>query len=199
MLQANNKAIDWNERKLVMKCAILIAVNSVAVCLVGCASPAQVTVAEPVGPAPTPAAITSASSELQVYSARERVPFDPNMEAFRFNNDYGRNDFLYEPAHTDYTIYTKAGKVYERVKNARNYEDPQPAIVTLPPGEYRIMAKARDFGWVTIPVIIEPHKVTMVNLQRSNPVVKSVNRADAVLLGGDRVVGWRETTVAAHP
>ena len=73
-----------------------------------------------------------------------------------WNNDFGRNEFLYEPAHTDYTIYTQDGKFLERVCNSKGLDDPQPALVPLPPGAYRVKAKARDFGMVTIPVVIEP-------------------------------------------
>ncbi len=182
-----------------MKCASLIAVSSTVVCLVGCASPAQLTVADPVGPAPTTGVVKSAGSQLEVYTARERAPLDINKEEFLWNNDFGRNDFLYESAHTDYTIYTMDGMVFEHVKNARNYEDPQPAVVSLPPGEYKIKARAQDYGWVNIPVVIEAHKLTVVNLQRDpNPAVGSVDRAEAVLLGGDRIVGWRGL-VASHP
>jgi hypothetical protein len=182
-----------------MKCASLIVVSSTVVCLVGCASPAHLAVSEPVGPAPTGSAMTSAGSELQVYSARVRAPVDLNKEEWLWNNDFGRNDFLYEAAHTDYTIYTQDGKVFKQVKNARNYEDPKPAVVSLPPGTYKIEARARDFGWVTIPVVIDQNKLTVVNLQRSlNPAVESVDRSNAVLLGGNRIVGWR-ANLASHP
>jgi hypothetical protein len=182
-----------------MKCANLIVASSAVMCLAGCASPAHVAVSEPVGPAPMAIVNMSAGAQLQVYSARTKAPVDLNKEEFRWNNDFGKNDFLYEAAHTDYTIYTQDGKVVEQVRNARNYEDPQPATVSLPPGTYRVMARTRNFGWVTIPVVIEPHKLTVVNLQReANPVIAPVDRADAVLLGGYCVVGWR-TNVASHP
>ncbi len=182
-----------------MKWTSLVLLSSAAVCLGGCVSPAHVTVSEPVGPAPTAGMMKSAGSQLEVYSAREREPVDINKEEFLWDNAFGRNDFLYEPAHTDYTIYTMDGKVFKHVKNARNYEDSQPAAVSLPPGEYKVEARARDYGWVTIPVIVEPHKLTVVNLQPGlNPAVKSVDRADAVMLGGDRIVGWRGM-VASHP
>jgi hypothetical protein len=184
---------------VVMKYVSSIAVSTAVVCLVGCASSAPLPVSGSVGPAPTQRAKESGSSSLQVYSARVRAPVDLNKEEFLWNNDFGKNDFLYEPAHSDYTIYTQDGKVFEHVKNARNYEDPQPAKVSLPPGTYRIEARARNFGWVTIPVVVEPHKLTVVNLQRgANPVVASVDRNDAVLLGGERIVGWR-ANLAAHP
>jgi hypothetical protein len=40
-------------------------------------------------------------------------------------------------------------------------------------------------------------KLTVVNLQRGeNPVVQSVAKSDAVLLGGYRIVGWQAKTSA---
>jgi hypothetical protein len=182
-----------------MKYVSSIAVSTAVVCLVGCASPGPVAVSDPVGPAPTVLSKAPSGSSIQVYSARVRKPVDINMEEFFWNNDFGRNDFLYEAAHTDYTIYTQDGKVFKHVKNARNYEDPQPAVVSLPPGTYKVEARARDFGWVTVPVVIEASKLTVVNLQRSpNNVVESVDKANAVVLGGDRIVGWR-AVLASHP
>ncbi len=182
-----------------MKYASLIAVSSAVACLAGCASPGPVALSVPVGPAPAAGAKTSGASQLQVYSAREMAPVDMNIEEFFWNDDFGKNDFMYEPAHTDYTIYTQDGKVFKYVRNARTDGDAQPARVSLPPGKYTVKARARDYGWVTVPVVIEPGKLTIVNLQRgSNPVVKSVDRNDAVVLGGDRIVGWR-ANLAGNP
>jgi hypothetical protein len=108
------------------------------------------------------------------------------------NNDYGKNDFLYEPAHTDYTICSHDGKVLQEVRNARGLNDPEPALVRLAPGTYKIKARARNYGMVTIPVVIEPGKLTSVNLQRNrNPVAGSTPRTEVVMLGNNRIVGWR--------
>ena len=175
-----------------MKYVSSIVVSTAVVCLFGCASSAPLTVSGPVGPAPTERAKASASSSLQVYSARVRAPVDLNKEEFLWNNDFGKNDFLYEPAHSDYTICTQDGKVFKHVRNAQDPNDPQPAVVPLPPGNYEVKAKARDLGVVTIPVVVEAGKLTKVNLQRGrNPVVESVARSNAVLLDGYLIVGWR--------
>lgn len=136
---------------------------------------------------------------------------DVNLGDYFWNIDGGRNDFvkeprpwpsqrdMYEAAHTDYTIYTQDGKVFEHVKNARNYEDPQPALVSLPAGSYKIEARAHDYGWVTVPVVIETNKLTVVNLQRAPiPALRSIDRADAVMLGGERILGWR-ANLAGQP
>ena len=175
-----------------MKFVSSVVVSMAVVCLAGCASSAPLTVSGPVGPAPTGSAKAPGGSSLQVYSARERAPLDLNKEEFLWNNDFGKNEFLYEPAHSGYTLCSRDGKVIEHVCNARNPNDPEPAVVPLAPGNYEVKATARGFGVVTIPVVIEAGKLTRVNLQRGeNPVVESVARTNAVLLGGYRIVGWR--------
>jgi hypothetical protein len=180
-----------------MKCVSSIMVGTAVVCLIGCASSAPFTVSGPVGPAPNEHAKSPGSSALQVYSARVRAPVDLNKEEFLWNNDFGKNDFLYEAGHSDYTICTRDGKVLERVHNARSFNDPEPAVVPLPPGNYEVKANARGFGLVTIPVVIESGKLTRVNLQRGeNPVVASVAKTNAVLLGGYRIVGWQAKSSA---
>ena len=126
-----------------MKFVSSIVVSTAVVCLAGCASSSPLTVSGPVGPAPTERAKAPGISSLQVYSARVRAPVDLNKEEFLWNNDFGKNDFLYEPAHSDYTISTQDGKILERVRNARDPNDPQPAVVPLPPGIYEVKAKAR--------------------------------------------------------
>lgn len=175
-----------------------IAASGAMVCLVGCATPAQFTVSEPVGPTPTERARSPDDSTLQVYSARVRAPVDVNREEFLWNNDFGRNDFLYEPAHTDYTIYDQNGKSFKRVRNARGPNDQEPALLSLPPGRYEVMAHARGFGLLTVPVVIEKGKRTIVNLQRiPTKAVASAPKAEAVCLAGGRIVGWR-ANLAEH-
>jgi hypothetical protein len=181
-----------------MKYVSSIVMSTAAVCLVGCATPAQFTVSEPVGPTPTERARSPDDSTLQVYSARVRAPVDVNREEFLWNNDFGRNDFLYEPAHTDYTIYYQNGKMFKHVRNAQGAGDPQPVLMSLPPGRYEVVAYARGFGLVIIPVVVEKGKRTIVNLQRTpNEVVAAVPKSEAVCLAGDRIVGWR-ANLAKH-
>jgi hypothetical protein len=177
-----------------MKYAVLVAAGSAVACLVGCASPPEVAISEPVGPAPMAGEQATGGSALQVYSARLRAVVDVNREEFMANNDFGKNDFLYRPAHTDYTIYSQDGKVLREVHNARGLDDSDPAVVPLPPSKYEIEARARGVGMVKVPVVVEPGKLTTVNLQRyRKPVPESAPRTDLVLLGNSRVVGWKAT------
>jgi hypothetical protein len=175
-----------------MKYAIAIVVSSSVACLVGCASTPQTAISEGVGPAPAERAEASGKSVLQVYSERVKAPTDLNREEFLWNNDFGKNDFLCEPAHTDYTICTQDGKILQPMRNARGPQDTEPAAVPLPPGRYVVKAEATDFGLVTIPVVIKPGKPTVVNLQRyRKPVCEPAAKTDLVWLGDSRIVGWR--------
>jgi hypothetical protein len=175
-----------------MNYAGLITANCALVCLLGCTTPTPFSVQNTVGPAPAERQGSLDDSSLQVYSARVRAPVDVNKEEFLWNNDFGRNDFLYEPAHTDYAVYSQNGHIFKQVRNASGPDDPQPAALFLPPGRYEVQAYARDVGLINIPVVIEPGRRTRVNLQRiPSRDFASVPKAEAVCLAGDRVVGWR--------
>jgi hypothetical protein len=78
---------------------------------------------------------------MVIYLARTPANVDVNMAEWRWNNDFGKNAFLYEPAHTDYTIYTQNGEVFKHVRNARDMNDNTPTVVTLPAGSYRDSAR----------------------------------------------------------
>ena len=186
------------ERENVMKGIRLVVASNALICLVGCASPTRIAVSEAVGPAPTEQALPAGQSSLEVYSARVRRAYNPNQEEFLMNNDFGTNDFLYRPAHSDYAIYSQDGKLLQQVRNSRGPNDPEPAIVPLAPGRYKITAKARGYGLVTVPVVIRSGKLTTVNLQRNrNLAGSSVPGTDLVVLGDSRVVGWKATAATA--
>jgi hypothetical protein len=148
---------------------LLASIAGAWLCLTGCASQSRVVLLPPVGPAPAPTGRTESGSDgrLQVFSGRERAVEDVNMEEWRWNDDFGKNAFLYAPAHSDYSIYNSEGNLVERVRNARNEEDPQPAVVTLPPGHYEVKAEAEnDRGTynVRVPVVIRSGQTTTVRL-----------------------------------
>jgi len=180
-----------------MKLATLLLSGATAG-LLGCATPRPWTLSAPVGPAPNESARSPGASSLQVYSARERAPADVHKEEFLWNNDFGRNEFLYEPAHTDYVVLSADGRVLYRVRNADGPNDAEPAVLTLPPGNYQVQAQARDLGLVNVPVVIEAGQQTTVNLQRFRQSAEgSAPNRDLVRLPDGRVVGW--PALAAAP
>jgi len=46
----------------------------------------------------------------------------------------------------EYAIYSKVGGFIKRVRNARNPNEPDPVLVSLPPGLYEIQAEAEVTG-----------------------------------------------------
>jgi hypothetical protein len=142
-----------------------------------------------VGPAPGAKATLSSDGTLQVFSAREKRDLDVNQEIFL--EDEGE-DVLCDLAHTDYTICDLAGKVIKQVRNARDANDDQPTVVRLAPGLYEIKADTKDYGSVSVPVVIKAGKPTVVNLQGDwRQIVKTTKRSDFVWLHGTEIVGWR--------
>ncbi len=171
---------------------------------VGFASGSDAQITSTVGPAPTAQAKPGTEGSLQVYSARQK--HDPSYLWDIFVG--GVNDNAqYDPAHTDYTICTPEGKPVQKVRNAHDPNDATPALVSLAPGTYVVKAEDRDYGSVSVPVVIKPGELTQVNLERGSKLpINQSNEREVVLLHGWRVVGWRanavpsgHSTLATHP
>src|ERR1035437_8011664 len=80
-----------------MKYVNTVALAGALVWLVGCATASRVVVTEPVGPGPLAGSPGRGDGSLVIYSARAPADVDVNIAEWRYNNDFGRNDFLYEP------------------------------------------------------------------------------------------------------
>jgi hypothetical protein len=160
----------------------------------GCAAPSHVSRLPGVGPVPSLAAPDAGVGFLQVYSARERLPINLNGEEFAWNNDYGRNEFLYDSAHTGYSLYSKDGELLLQVPNATAMNDANPTRLELSPGTYEVKAEAADFdgivSTVTVPVCIAPGLTTLVHLDGSGDSRAMKAGGQLVRLGNGSVVGW---------
>jgi hypothetical protein len=183
-----------------------IAAAGAMLTLVGCASAPNVAVREPVGPAPTGQVGAIADGQLQVYSARQRAPVDLNVEEFLWNNDFGKNDFLYEAAHTGYSIFTRDGTLLQRVSNARSWNDGQPTLVALAAGCYKIEAEVEGDNGVSlvadVPVVIKAGQTTVVHLGRDwKPSSAPPDKHALVQAFDGRFIGWRGQCeeIASHP
>jgi hypothetical protein len=128
--------------------AIVTVAALCAASLFGCATPAPIVLHDPVGPwqpQPTP---DDGSGQLMVYSATRVTTAD--------DSEY--------PVHTPYTIYGRDNKVLRDVNNTAGLFSQAPSTVSLPPGRYQVKALAADAGYVIVPVIIEAHRTTIVDL-----------------------------------
>jgi len=153
-----------------MKTKAPLACLGLLILLSACVSPGKPVALQTVGPDPTVSSRAGDDGYLRVYSARERAVIDPNAEAFFWNNDFGRNDFLHGAAHSSYTLANAAGQVFKTVPNANGSNDSAPALVPLPPGHYQVHAAAEEYDAATfqvvVPVVIEAGRTTDVRLER---------------------------------
>jgi hypothetical protein len=163
--------------------------------LVGCASAPRVVVDEPLGPGPAGGAPATGQGSLVIYSARTPANIDLNQVEWRWNNDFGRNAFLHESAHSDYTIYTQSGEVLKRVHNARDANDETPTVVTLPAGSYKVEADGINCDANRVKVVmvfvIKPGQTTMAHLEGGWNPGGQYQETEVAKLPCGRVIGLR--------
>ncbi len=151
------------------------------VLLAGCATGKGGIILDAIGPVPgQPAAISSTNGTLMVYSAYEA------------NADFNSRD-PYRPEYSDYRIFSTDGKLLQRVHNNSGtiFQDPLP--VELSAGKYLVIARANGYGYVTVPVIIEARRSTVLHLEgdHSWPDESVFNQTNAVRLPDGQIVGRR--------
>ena len=131
----------------------------------------------PVGPETSRQIEATPTGYLKVYSATEDHK-DGNMHYF---------------PHTSYSICTEDGKILRKVANAIGVHDEDPALVELPAGTYTALAGSRHYGRVKVTVVIEPGKLTTVNLEDDKLLPRGPSKSvhDLVRLPNGSVVGWR--------
>ena len=149
--------------------------------LSGCAASNGNMALDTVGPIPTRAApANSTGGTLVVYSA------------YKVNADFNSED-PYRPEYSDYKIYNADGKLLWRVHNNSGTILQEPTPVKLPAGNYRVFARVNGYGFLTIPVMIEARRTTVLHLEGGNawPDKSAFNQTNAVRLPDGRIVGWR--------
>lgn len=154
--------------------------------LSGCATDKSNMALDTVGPIPTRAApADSTSGILVVYSA------------YKVNADFNMED-PYRPEYSDYKIYNADGKLLRRVHNNSGTILQEPASVNLPAGNYRIIARVNGYGFLTIPVMIETRRTTVLHLEGGNawPDKSAFNQTNAVQLPDGRIVGWKASSAS---
>lgn len=166
-----------------MKNSLVLILAAVGALLSGCATGKNV-VLDTVGP--VPAQTLSANSNkgtLMVYSA------------YKVNADFNAPDSN-RPEYSDYKIFTDDGKILRRVHNNSGTILQDPAQIKLPAGKYRVVARANGYGHVTIPVIIEARRKTILHLEGDDawPDESLFNRTNAVRLPDGQIIGWENAS-----
>ena len=128
---------------------------------------------------------TTGTGDLIVYSAT----YAPTLEQSEYT------------AHTNYTIATPDDKVIQRVANATGSFASRPARVSLPAGEYHVRAQYEGGRFVTVSIVIEPGKTTVLDLEGEGSKQASATKTtpatetakEIIRLPNGKAVGWRAT------
>ena len=177
-----------------VKCMALMAAACGLVWMAGCASTPKVAIREPVGPAPSGPQNVSAQGRLEVYSARQTEPLAENLGEWEW--EYGIGDIALADglARTGYIIRTENGRAFKYVPNVKSPTDPEPTLVTLPPGRYQVEAQAEEADGkrvtVVLPVLIDPGKTTVAHLSGHWKPKAQFSESDVVRLPDGQIAGW---------
>jgi hypothetical protein len=76
-----------------------------------------------------------------------------------------------------------------------------PTSVQLAAGSYHVVARANGYGLVTVPVVIQGGKETVIHLDGGGswPNREEMIQAGAVQLPDGRVVGWAASKKSTNP
>ncbi|HSY18786.1 MAG TPA: hypothetical protein VK815_10650 [Candidatus Acidoferrales bacterium] len=150
--------------------------------LAGCAS--QPVALSPVGPEPENHASTAGIGYLQVFSDTETHVIGDGPP--------------YYP-HTGYNIYDQSGARIKYVPNHIGNMDESPTLVRVPAGNMKIVAESSAYGRVTVPVVIEGGRTTVVHLDREWQPSSNAASNKLVRLPDGEAVGWRDATAQSSP
>jgi hypothetical protein len=134
---------------------------------------------------------TTGTGDLIVYSAT----YTPTLEQSEYT------------AHTNYRIATPDDRVVRHVANATGSFASRPARVPLPPGEYHVRAQYEGGRFVTVRIVIEPGKTTVLDLEgeasmqasstKTTPATDATPTTQAakeiIRLPNGKPVGWLAT------
>jgi len=164
----------------VMKSLSLCAMAALALVITGCISGRDPLVLDPVGPVHASTSKKSDAGFLTVYSA-----YDAN--AHFYSRKYDGREF------SDYSIFDANGRFLRKIHNSTDSIIEAPATVSLPPGQYKVIARANGYGDVTVPVIIERDQQTVLHLEggETAPELAGADSSNKVRLPDGSIVGFR--------
>ena len=128
-----------------------------------------------VGPEPIDVEASAPKGYLQVFSETDTVQ---------------DGDFTYYYPHTGYNICDQSGKVIQFVPNHVGDMDQSPSIVPVSPGNYRIVAQSSSYGRVTVPVVIQQGRQTVIHLENDWKPSLNATSKQLVYLPDGEAVGW---------
>jgi hypothetical protein len=164
-----------------MKKSMLIIMGAAAAYLVaGCSSP-PVALA-PVGPSPIGFSTGTANGQGQ-------------LQVFLALSDRNEGDNPSWSQHSDYSIYDSRGKLLEHVDNAMGYYSQTPRVVTLPPGQYMVKARAKGILRAEVPVVIKSGQMTGLHLDGNWHPMEDTPQTGLVKAPAGYPIGWNADEV----
>lgn len=155
----------------------LACVGGILIAGSGCSSPKQPAIAERIGPAPAVSIPHQDAGYLAVYSAWSNFV------------DQGSTGH-----HSRYIVSADDGRSTREIINHVDRFDEGPIQLPLAPGAYHVRARSAHFGRVNIPIVIEPHRTTLVYLDgRPHPETRGEQASTEVKLPDGEVVGYSAT------
>ncbi len=142
----------------------------------GCAQVQPLVLDEPIGPL-TWKPDTSLGS-LVVYTDTEASSLNPP-------------DYV---PRSDYKLYTAGNEFLRTVNNRSHSYWRDPVTVALPVGRYTVIARVAHFGHVTVPVVIQGGRTTVVDLTREVLSRATAANGDWVRLPNGQVIGSRSAS-----
>ena len=140
--------------------------------IVGCAS--EPVVLSPVGPGPGNPTAYHSTGHLRVYSDTERC-------------DIGQNNYY---PHSSYSIRDQSGNLVKYVPNHIGDMDESPTLVTISTGNYKVVAESSAYGRVTVPVVVQAGKTTVLHLDRGWRPASNTFSNEVVRFPDGEAVGW---------
>jgi hypothetical protein len=101
--------------------------------------------------------------------------------------------------HSGYDIDDLSGKNVLFVANHDSNMDEWPDVVTIPAGNYNIVARSTWCGQVVVPVVVQEGKRTEVHLDGNNwEPGRNVSSNQVVYLPNGQAVGWSSPIAKSH-
>ena len=163
-----------------MKSLWILSLSIVPLMLTGCLGQRDKLVLDPIGPVHASAPKKSGDGFLMVYSAYD-------AGAHFYSRKYDGREY------SDYSIFDTNGRLRQKVHNSTDSISEEPATVSLPPGRYRVIASANGYGNVTVPVIIERDRHTILHLEGGGTAseLAGADSSNTVRLPDGRIVGYK--------
>jgi hypothetical protein len=163
-----------------MKCFSICALGALLLTMTGCMSEHNRVVLDSVGPANVDDPSGSTVGFLTVYSAYD-------AGAHFYGRTYDGREY------SDYSIFDENGQLARKVHNSTDTAFEAPATVSLPAGQYKVIARANGYGDVTVPVTIERGQQTVLHLEGGETGSKLVEAdpSKTVRLPDGEIVGYR--------